>query len=147
VSRGFRAWLGCQGCCCRCQRRGGEAVKAANDKSGDDWESVLYSDEYYAAQKAKCQGLGKSRETLIVCANSPQARLTHTWTSTIHVRRSWREAAMTAHARRYIFLRSRLSIFWLTPPLQDIIELRNLVTAPSRIGLITQTIVEQKANR
>jgi translation initiation factor 4G len=37
-----------------------EAVKAANDKNkdGEDGEPVLYSDEYYAAQKAKRQGLG-----------------------------------------------------------------------------------------
>jgi translation initiation factor 4G len=38
-----------------------EAIKAANDKtkaSGKDEEVVLYSDEYYAAQKAKRQGLG-----------------------------------------------------------------------------------------
>ncbi|KAI6120363.1 hypothetical protein EV401DRAFT_2089060 [Pisolithus croceorrhizus] len=33
-----------------------EAIKAANEKKGD--ESELYSDEYYAAQKAKRQGLG-----------------------------------------------------------------------------------------
>ncbi|KAI6046367.1 hypothetical protein EDC04DRAFT_2876735 [Pisolithus marmoratus] len=33
-----------------------EATKAANEKKGD--ESELYSDEYYAAQKAKRQGLG-----------------------------------------------------------------------------------------
>jgi len=35
-------------------------VKAANDKNtdGEDGEPVLYSDEYYAAQKAKRQGLG-----------------------------------------------------------------------------------------
>lgn len=35
-----------------------EAAKAANDKRGDDGEPVLYSDEYYAAQKAKRRGLG-----------------------------------------------------------------------------------------
>ncbi|KXN87473.1 Eukaryotic translation initiation factor 4 gamma [Leucoagaricus sp. SymC.cos] len=36
-----------------------EAVKAANDKKeGEDGEVALYSDEYYAAQKAKRQGLG-----------------------------------------------------------------------------------------
>jgi len=38
-----------------------EAIKAANDKTketGKDEEVVLYSDEYYAAQKAKRQGLG-----------------------------------------------------------------------------------------
>lgn len=38
-----------------------EAIKAANDKtkeSGKDEEVVLYSEEYYAAQKAKRQGLG-----------------------------------------------------------------------------------------
>ncbi|KAI6029329.1 hypothetical protein BKA83DRAFT_4217320 [Pisolithus microcarpus] len=33
-----------------------EAIKAANEKTGN--ESELYSDEYYAAQKAKRQGLG-----------------------------------------------------------------------------------------
>ncbi|KAI6007609.1 hypothetical protein F5J12DRAFT_82422 [Pisolithus orientalis] len=33
-----------------------EAIKAANEKKGE--ESELYSDEYYAAQKAKRQGLG-----------------------------------------------------------------------------------------
>ena len=33
-----------------------QAVKAANEKKGE--ESELYSDEYYAAQKAKRQGLG-----------------------------------------------------------------------------------------
>ncbi|KIJ15597.1 hypothetical protein PAXINDRAFT_169050 [Paxillus involutus ATCC 200175] len=33
-----------------------QAVKAANDKQGE--ESELYSEEYYAAQKAKRQGLG-----------------------------------------------------------------------------------------
>ena len=35
-------------------------MKAANDKNkdGEDGEPVLYSDEYYAAQKAKRQGLG-----------------------------------------------------------------------------------------
>ena len=37
-----------------------EAAKAANAKSkeGGTEEIVLYSDEYYAAQKAKRQGLG-----------------------------------------------------------------------------------------
>jgi translation initiation factor 4G len=35
-----------------------EAAKAANDQSGDIGEPVLYSDEYYAAQKAKRRGLG-----------------------------------------------------------------------------------------
>lgn len=37
-----------------------EAVKAANEKNkeGGDGEVALYSDEYYAAQKAKRQGLG-----------------------------------------------------------------------------------------
>ncbi|KAJ3511777.1 hypothetical protein NLJ89_g3905 [Agrocybe chaxingu] len=37
-----------------------EAIKAANDKTKDDGkeEAALYSDEYYAAQKAKRQGLG-----------------------------------------------------------------------------------------
>jgi translation initiation factor 4G len=37
-----------------------QAAKAANDKTkdGDSEEIVLYSDEYYAAQKAKRQGLG-----------------------------------------------------------------------------------------
>ena len=38
-----------------------EAAKAANEKTkaeGKDTEVVLYSDEYYAAQKAKRQGLG-----------------------------------------------------------------------------------------
>ncbi|KAF8911486.1 hypothetical protein CPB84DRAFT_1722762 [Gymnopilus junonius] len=38
-----------------------EAAKAANEKTkedGKDGEVVLYSDEYYAAQKAKRQGLG-----------------------------------------------------------------------------------------
>lgn len=35
-----------------------EAVKAANEKGKDTGETVLYSDEYYAAQKAKRQGLG-----------------------------------------------------------------------------------------
>ena len=34
-----------------------KAIKAANDKKGGD-ESELYSEEYYAAQKAKRQGLG-----------------------------------------------------------------------------------------
>ena len=33
-----------------------QAIKAANENKGD--ESELYSDEYYAAQKAKCQRLG-----------------------------------------------------------------------------------------
>ncbi|KIM52875.1 hypothetical protein SCLCIDRAFT_482059 [Scleroderma citrinum Foug A] len=33
-----------------------QAIKAANEKKGDD--SELYSEEYYAAQKAKRQGLG-----------------------------------------------------------------------------------------
>jgi translation initiation factor 4G len=36
-----------------------EAVKAANEKKGDQKEEhVLYSEEYYAAQKAKRRGLG-----------------------------------------------------------------------------------------
>jgi len=36
-----------------------EAIKAANDKNKDsDDEPVLYSEEYYTAQKAKRQGLG-----------------------------------------------------------------------------------------
>ncbi|EIW80366.1 hypothetical protein CONPUDRAFT_125115 [Coniophora puteana RWD-64-598 SS2] len=35
-----------------------EAIKAANEKKGTTDESELYSEEYYAAQKAKRQGLG-----------------------------------------------------------------------------------------
>jgi translation initiation factor 4G len=36
-----------------------EAVKAANEKKGDQKEEhVLYSEEYYAAQKAKRRSLG-----------------------------------------------------------------------------------------
>ena len=35
-----------------------QAVKAANEKGKESGEIVLYSDEYYAAQKAKRQGLG-----------------------------------------------------------------------------------------
>ena len=35
-----------------------QAVKAANENKGDEKEVALYSDEYYAAQKAKRRGLG-----------------------------------------------------------------------------------------
>ncbi|KZP05638.1 hypothetical protein FIBSPDRAFT_1053990 [Athelia psychrophila] len=62
IAGGFRAWLGCErrggGCC---QSRRGHAIKAANDKNKDapgDDEPRLYSEEYYAASKAKRQGLG-----------------------------------------------------------------------------------------
>ncbi|KAG6850865.1 hypothetical protein H0H93_007483 [Arthromyces matolae] len=38
-----------------------EAIKAQNEKNGNSDETALYSDEYYAAQKAKRRGLGLIR--------------------------------------------------------------------------------------
>ncbi|KAF8891812.1 hypothetical protein BD779DRAFT_1670764 [Infundibulicybe gibba] len=160
---GLRARVGRQGghCCRRCdQGDGGPGCQGVNDKNkegetGD--EIVLYSDEYYAAQKAKRQGLGLIKfigelfKLQMLTERIMHECLLTTVGALLDVPKA--RAHMDVYFQRMKELTKSQNVSSrMQFMLQDVIELRerkwvtrNLVAAPTTIAQIHEAAAKEKA--